>query len=47
MKILKSELQKIILEVTQGEMEFAELERARQDRDWETATTMIIIEKIN
>jgi hypothetical protein len=31
MKILKSELQKIILEVTQGEMEFAELERARQD----------------
>ena len=31
MRILKSELQKIILEVTQGEMEFAELERARQD----------------
>ena len=31
MKILKSELQKIILEVTQGEMEFAEFERARQD----------------
>lgn len=31
MKILKSELQQIIKEVTQGEMEFAELEAARQN----------------
>jgi len=30
-KILKSELQQIIKEVTQGEMEFAELEAARQN----------------
>ena len=31
MKILKSQLQQIIKEVTQGEMEFAELEAARQN----------------
>ena len=31
MKITKSELQQIIKEVTQGEMEFAELEAARQN----------------
>ena len=31
MKITKSELKQIIQEVTQGEMEFAELEAARQN----------------
>ena len=51
MKILKSELQQIIAEVTQGEMEFAELEAARmdylQDKNDETRYQFgIMVEKL-
>ena len=51
MKILKSELQKIILEVTQGEMEFAELEAARrayiEDKNVDTRHELgLMVEKL-
>ena len=51
MRILKSELQKIILEVTQGEMEFAELEAARrayiEDKNVDTRHELgLMVEKL-
>ena len=51
MKILKSELQKIILGVTQGEMEFAELEAARrayiEDKNVDTRHELgLMVEKL-